>query len=762
MAQTLRTICILVPVFLLLALKYPTLAVGQQAPLIKEIDIRGNQKIESDAIRQRIETRVGDLFSPETIRGDVQRLFKMGFFDDVRVEADVLEGGLRLIYLVKEKPSVRAIRIEGAGEIEEDNIRNRIDFAEGTVFDPHGVGRNADNIRSLYEEEGYYTAQVVGRFEQISDTQVDVIFEIQGGPKFFVRDITFVGNKGVSSRKIRGIMATKERFFIPLLQRGVLKGSDLRQDVERIKAFYLDQGYLQVKVAEAEIHVDETNHRLNIEIHIEEGPRFRVGKVEVVESTVFTPEELETALKLPRQEFFGRDMLRQDMALLTQKYAELGYVFVDIVPVTRVRPDETIVDVSLEVSEGMKTFVERIDIRGNTKTRDKVIRRYIELAEGEVYNGKLLQEARAALSGLGYFEAVDVTTVRGSTPEQLVLNIDVKERPTGRVGLGGGFSTSGGALGSVFLSEDNIFGLGKRMRISATLGTITSALNFRWDDPFFLDSNYSMSLALFNTLSTFNEFDEDRLGGEIIFGRRFLKYNSASLGYLYEQVKISDVSPTVSSLIRDLQGTTTTSLISFGLARDVRDSFVQPTRGYRIGMNSGVAGTFLGADNEFYRSILNAQYHLRVSEALDLIGTVRGRGGVVNVYGGTEEVPLQERFFLGGSQSFRGSQFRQLSPVDPVTGDRIGGNKFALFTAELEFPILSEFVKLSGALFADAANVFAQGEDFELDLFYAFGVGVGVVTPFGPIRIDLAYNPDPNPKTGNDSFLIHFNAGRAF
>ena len=680
MARTLRTICILVPVFFLLALKYPAIAGGQQAPLIKEIDIRGNQKIESDAIRQRIQTRVGDPFSPEKIRGDVQRLFKMGFFDDVKVEADALEGGLRLIYIVKEKPSLRTIRVEGAVEIDEEDIRKRIDFGEGAVFDPQGVGRNADNVRSLYEEEGFYTAQVVGRFEKVSDTQVDVIFEIQEGPKFFVRDITFVGNEGVASRKIRGVMATKKRFFIPFLQRGVLKGSDLRQDVERIKAFYLDQGYLQVKVAEPEIHVDQKAQRLDIVIRIEEGSRFHVGKVEVLGSTIFVPEELQADLTLPQQKFFGRDMLRKDMATLTQKYAELGYVFVDIVPVTRVRPDETIVDVSLEVTEGMKTFVERIEIRGNTKTRDKVIRRHIELAEGEVYNGKLLQEARAALSGLGYFEAVDVTTARGSAPDQLVLTIDVKERPTGRVGLGGGFSTSGGALGSVFLSEVNIFGLGQRKRVSATLGTITSALNFRWDDPFFLDSNYSMSLALFDTISTFNEFDEGRLGGEIIFGRRFLRYNSASVGYLYERVKISDVSPIASSLIRDQQGTTTTSLISFAVARDVRDSFIQPTRGYRIAMNTGVAGGLLGSDNEFYKSILSAQYHIPVSEALEIVGMVRGRGGFVNVYGDTVEVPLQERFFLGGSQSFRGSQFRQLSPRDPVTGDRIGGNKFALFT----------------------------------------------------------------------------------
>jgi outer membrane protein insertion porin family len=688
----------------------------------------------------------------------------MGFFDDVKVEAEELEGGLRLVYIVKEKPSVRAIQIEGMGDIDEDDIRNRIDFGEGTVFNPQAVSRNADNIRSLYEEEGFYTAQVVGRFEKVSDTEVDVIFEIQQGPKFFVRDITFVGNEGLSARKMRKIMATKERFFIPFLQAGVLKRSDLKQDVERIKAFSLDQGYLQVKVAEPEIHVDREDQRLDIVIRIEEGSRFHVGNVQVGGSKLFTPEELQADLKLPKQEFFSRDILRQDIAFLTGKYAELGYVFADIVPVTRVRPDETIVDVTLEVTEGIKTFVELIKIRGNTKTRDKVIRRYVPLAEGDVYNGILLQQARAALGGLGYFEAVEVKTARGSAPDKLVLTIDVKEKPTGKIGIGGGFSTSGGALGSVFLQEDNIFGLGKRMRLSAAIGTVTSALNFTWDDPFFLESEYSMHFAIFDRISDFDDFDEDRLGAEIRFGRRFLTYNTATLGYLYERVKISDVSPTASQEIRDEaeRGTTNTSSINFGVNRVVLDNPGRPTRGYRAGLVGEVAGGFLGADNDFYKAILNAQYHYPLWKEFEVLGMIRGRGGLVKTFGDTVEVPLQERFFLGGSGSFRGSKFRELSPRDPVTLDRIGGNKFALLTVEAEFPIIKTFLNISGALFADAANVFREGKSFEFDMFYAFGVGVGVVTPFGPVRVDLAYNPDPTVKNGNEELLFHFNAGRAF
>lgn len=760
MDRTLRTIFVLLPAFLVL-LRCPTALWGQQVPVIKEINIRGNRRVETDAIRQRMQTQVGDPFSPEKIREEVKRIFGMGFFDDVTVEAEELEGGLRLIYMVKEKPTIRSIQILGAEEVEEDDIRDRIDIAVGTVFEPQAVVRNADNIRAFYEEEGFYTAQVVGRPEKISEEGVDIVFEIEEGAEFFVRDILFTGNEGLSNREIGKVMATKERFFISFLRPGVLKRSDLEQDVGRIKALYLDNGYLQVKVAEPEIRIDKEAKRLDIVVRIEEGPRFRLGTVKVVGSKIFTPEGLFESLKLPKAEFFSRDVLRKDLVVVTEKYAELGYVFAEVIPVTRVRPDETVVDVSLEITEGIKTFVERIEIRGNTKTRDKVIRRQLELAEGDVYNGKLLQEARTALRRLGYFEAVDIKTGRGSAPEQLQLAIDVKEKPTGRLGLGGGFSTAGGALASVFFAEDNIFGYGKRIRVSATFGTITNILNLTYEDPAFLDSNYSFTLSLFDRTSTFDDFDEERRGVEVAFGRRILKYNSVRLGYLYETVDISDVDTSAPSTIQDEEGESTTSSVSLALSRDTRDDPLRPLKGYRISANNEVAGGPFGADNDFYKIVLDGRYHIPIFEEARVGLMFQGRGGLVETYGDTDDVPLQERFFLGGPNSFRGSGFRKLSPRDPVTGDRIGGNKFVLFTSELGFPISRELIEVGGALFVDAANNFAEGEDFEFDLEYAFGFGFGVVTPFGPIRFDLAYNPDPQADP-DEKLLFHFNIGRVF
>jgi outer membrane protein insertion porin family len=760
MERTLRTVLFLSTAFLLIQ-TCPTVARGQQVPVVKEIDIRGNRRVESDVIRQRIQMRVGDPFSTEKIRGDVELLFKMGFFDDVKIEAEDFEGGLRLIYVVTEKPSIRSIEIVGAKEIEEKDVRERIDVAPGTVFEPQALGRNADKIRAYYEGEGFYTAQVEGKFEKVSDREVDLVFTIDEGAKFFVREIMFAGNKEISAGTIRGVMATKERFFIPLIRSGVLKRPDLDQDVERIKALYLDRGYLQAKVAEPQIRIDKAANRLDIVVQIEEGPRFRTGTVNLKGSTIFTPEELLASLKLPKEEFFSREVLRKDLLTLSGKYSELGYVFADVVPVTRVQAEETIVDVTFDITEGRKAYVERIEIRGNTKTRDKVIRRQVELAEGDEYNGKLLQEAREALNRLGYFESVDIKSSQGSAPEQLVLGIDVKEKPTGRVGIGGGFSTSGGAVGTVFLSEDNLFGLGQRIRLAASIGTINSQLSFRYDDPFFFDSDYSFSLALFDITSDFDDYTQNRLGGEVVFGRRFLKYNFVSLGYLYEQIKISDVSSTASTLIQEQVGTSDTSSLNLGLVRDVRDSPNKPRRGYRVGLNGEYAGGFLGGDNDFYKIILDARYYFPIWEDKEIIGWVGGRAGLAEPYGDSTAIPLNERFFLGGPNAFRGAKFREFGPEDPTTGEKVGGNQFWLVTGEVEFPILKDFVAVGGAVFVDVAKNIATDEDvLNFAMEYAFGVGLGVVTPFGPVRIDLAYNPSPQP--GNDNFVVHFNIGRTF
>jgi len=530
--------------------------------------------------------------------------------------------------------------------------------------------------------------------------------------------------------------------------------------VERIKALYLDHGYLQIRVEEPQVLRDDVNQRLEVVVRLQEGPQYQVGEVRVTGATVFPSEEILKDLRIAQAKVFSRDLLRRDLARLTERYGEKGYVFVDIAPLTKTDEERKTIDLTLEVNEGRQAVLERIEIRGNTKTHDKVIRRQLELAEGDTFDGRELQLGRQRLLALNYFEEVKVNTETGTAPEKLVLNLDVKEKPTGRVGVGAGFSTGSGVAGLLFLSEDNLFGLGRRLGINLSLGTQTERYELFYEDPALFDSNYSLGLSLFKSTRDFTDFDEERTGGTITLGRRFLRVNRASLTYRLQEVTISAVEPTASTFIQQQVGTSTTSSLTLGLSRDTRNSPLDPTRGYRVLATAEGAGGPLNFDNNFYKLELDGTIYRPLVEDWKVVGLLRGAIGYVEGFGDTLSVPIQERYFLGGPFSLRGFGFRDVSPKDPATGDRIGGNKFLLGTAEIQFPILEEAVSLKGAVFFDAGNVFAEGEPYELSFRTDAGVGIRMITPIGPMRLDWGYNLQPRDGEGRSK--VQFTVGRIF
>jgi outer membrane protein insertion porin family len=742
-----------------LACLLPPPLLAQEAPRITQIDVTGHRQVEESAIRLRLKTRVGDPFSVQRVREDVEALFKMGFFDNVEVDATPFEGGLRLTYRLTEKPTVRTVRIEGNAAIKEDVIRDKLDLAPGAVFSPQAVARNAEKIRAFYEEEGHYQAEVTGSHQAISEREVEVVFRIQEGEIFRIREVRIEGNQGLSARQVRKVMATEARFLL-WFPPGILKKTDLAQDVERIKALYLDNGYLQIRVEEPQVIRDDVNHRLEVVVRVQEGPQYTVGEVRVTGATVFPREEILKDLRIAQAKVFSRDLLRRDLARLTDRYGEKGYVFVDIAPVTKTDEERKTIDLTFEVSEGRQAVLERIEIRGNTKTHDKVIRRQLELAEGDTFSSRELQRGRERLLALNYFEEVRPSTETGSAPEKLVLNLDVKEKPTGRIGFGAGFSTGSGVAGLLFLNEANLFGLGRRIGINVSAGTRTERYEVFYEDPAFLDTNYSLGVSLYKSERDFTDFDEGRTGGTITVGRRFLRFNRASLTYRLEEVTINNVSAVATSFIQQQVGTSTTSSLALGVSRDTRNSPLDPTRGYRVLATAEGAGGLLNFDTNFYKLELDGSlYHLLV-EDWKVVGLLRGAIGFVESFSDTRSVPIQERYFLGGPFNLRGFDFRDVSPRDPATGERIGGNKFLLGQAEIQFPLWEEAISLRGAVFFDIGNVFAEGEPYELSFRTDAGVGIRLVTPLGPLRLDWGYNLDP--RADERRSRIQFTVGRIF
>jgi len=740
-------------------------AYGQEQTQVKQLDIKGSRKIDEATIRFKLKTRVGEPFSLEKIREDVKTVYRLGFYDDVAVDAEVFEGGLKITFILTEKPTIREVKIRGNKQITTDKIKEKLALAEGGVFSPQAVTANADKVRLFYEEEGYYQAKVLPQIDKTAEGEIAVTFQIDEGGKFETSTIRILGAKGLSEQEIKARMATRELFLFFFF--GTLKRDELQRDLDRIKAFYLDNGYLDIKVGEPEIRVVEAKRTLEISIRVEEGPRYRVGEVRVTGNTVFSTEEVLKPLQIARQGIFSREVLQRDMLTLTDRYSERGYLFADIAPTINTDRESHIVDVGLEISEGKQAFLERIEISGNTKTRDKVIRREIPLIEGDLYNSRLLSRGRQNLNNLGYFEDVKIETRRGTSEDRVDIDVAVKEKPTGSFSIGGGFSSIDGVMGSGSITQDNFLGLGQRVSLSAQLGVRASRFVVNFFDPHILDTGTSLDVSLFNQRLLFNEqvgYDQDIKGGSIALGRRLYKQLFGTLGYRWETNRIFNLIATAPQLIKDQEGTNTTGRVSFGLSLDLRDNPRDPTRGFSGAATYQIAGTFLGGENKFQRLNLDLGYYHPL--IWKLVGHVRGNLIVAEPYGG-KDLPVQERIYLGGTNTVRGFKTFTLSPkvavLNPVTGtttdERIGGNKAIYFNNEVMFPIY-EPLGLRGLLFFDAGNVWTKDESLSLDLRPTAGGGVRVATPFGLVRVELGLNLDK--RAGESSSAVHLTVGSIF
>ncbi len=735
---------------------------GTQGAIVRQIDIKGARRVEEGTVRLRLSTRVGEPYSADKVREDVKALYAFGFFDDVVVEAEVFEGGLRLTYLLTEKPGVRAVQFVGNKELKTEKLREKIDIAEGSVVAPGALAQNAEKIRLSYEDEGYYLARVEPRLDRASDRDVNVIFQIEEGDRFEVTDIEVVGNRGLTAKQIKEVMETRELFLF--FFGGTLKRENLRRDLDRVRALYLDNGYLDVRVDEPQVEVDRQKRRLKIVIRLAEGPQYKVGAVRVAGNRVFKDEEVLKAISTKPGGIFSRGGVQRDVLSITEGYSTLGYLFVDVVPVTDVKREPLLVDVTLEIAEGKQAFVDRIDITGNTKTRDKVIRRELLLVEGNVYNSALLALGKRNLENLGFFEEVKTESKRGSADDKVNVGVEVKEKPTGQFTVGAGFSSLEGPLGSVGLSQNNFLGLGQAISLSAALSTKTLRFNLAFVEPHLLDSDFSFTITGYNERLNFKDFqgfNENRQGGSAAFGRVLFPGLIASLGYRIERVQIKDVESNAPPLVQLARitngGESATSSTTLSAVWDRRDAPRDPTRGPRFSGSATYAGGVLGFDNEFYKLAFDAEYYHPLF--WKLVGRIHGNIAGGDGFGKTLVLPLQERYFLGGATNIRGFRNFTVSPKDPTTGGLNGGNKAYWVNHEVIFPILDQF-NVKGLVFFDVGNVFDERSGYHLSLRRSAGAGIRLNTPLGAVGVVLGYNL--GRKEGERQKVFHFTVGSSF
>jgi outer membrane protein insertion porin family len=752
---------ILVCGFLLLVLS-PRIG-AQDQPLVTQIDVVGARRVEEATVRFKLKSRVGDPYSPETVREDVKALYGLGYFEDIVVQADIFEGGLKLTFVLHEKPSIQSIRIVGNRKLATDKIKAKIDLVEGAIIPPGALAKNAEKIRLFYEEEGYYQAQVEGREDRISPQEVAVTFNIAEGDKFDVGEIRIVGNQFLKEKDIKGRLQTSELYLF--FFGGTLKRDELRRDLDRIRAYYLDNGFLDIAVAEPEIRLDTRRKSLRIVIQVQEGVQYRIGDLTVKGNSLFSESEIRGLIKSRAGGIFSREALQADVVAITDRYAERGYLFADAAPVTDIQRDQGRVAVALEITEGRQAFINRIEITGNVRTRDKVIRRQLRLVEGDVFSSSQLQRSRRDLQNLGYFDEVKLDTRRAAAEDKVDLLVDVKEKPTGAFTIGGGFSSVDGPIALASITQTNLFGLGKRASLTGQVGQRANRYNAVYSDPNFLDSEYLVEVRGFQTEQRFRNnqgFNQSNLGGSLTVGHHLLEEIFGSVTYSYERVRIKDVLDSAPFLVQrqasESGGASKTSALTFALTRDTRDSFTEPTRGNRARAAFEYAGGFLDADNDF------TKYSLEVGQYWPLwwklVGHVRGSLAFGESFSDTPNLPVQERYFLGGVGSIRGFRNFTISPKDPAGGDGLtGGNKAYFVNNEILFP-LYEPLRMRGLVFFDLGNVFDERDHFKLTVKKAAGLGIRFTSPIGAIRLEYGFNL--SPKQGERAQVLHFTAGATF
>jgi outer membrane protein insertion porin family len=722
---------------------------AQPAPiLIKELTIEGNRRVQEAVILARVKSAVGSAFNPSLLSEDLRAIFGLGFFDDVQMKVEDFEGGVKVTFVVVERPFVRDLDFVGNTRASASDLQEKIDLKLGGVYNPVDIQRAREKLKDYYEDEGYFEVQITPSVEKFADGDVRVVFTINEGRRMTIDKIVIRGHKGLSEREIKKALATKERQYFIL--RGTVQRQRLEEDVERILAVYGDHGFIQARVEDKEVAVDRERARVTITFTVVEGPQYRVGEIVLAGATLFPETELRRQLTFKAGDVFSRSELRDSLRRIADLYSTIGRASAEITPKTEQTAER--VDVTLDIAEGPEVYVERINISGNVRSQDKVLRREIPLIEGELFTLQKLQRARQRLVNLGYFETVNATTHPGSDKTKIVVDVDVTERPTGLFSIGGGFSSVDSFVGTLDLSQRNFLGRGWEASVRLRLGERSQQGILSFTEPWLFDRPLAAGVDLFSTRRQFTEYDYDTLGGGVRFSHPFAEFWRWNTGYRLTRDKISGVTDSSATLLRDEVGTRVTSLVSGGVSRDSRDSVVAPTKGGQSSVTLDVAG--LGGDSRYVKTIASTTYFKPIW--LGHVLSARAEAGYGFGWGG-EEVPVFERFYLGGPNSIRGVKFRRISPTDE-TGLRIGGTSELL--GNLEYIVPLPF-NLRVAGFFDIGNAYGFGTKFDpTNTREAAGGGVRWLSPFGPIRVDYGILLDR--RKGEDFGALHFSVGSPF
>ena len=727
------------------------------AQAIRDIRVVGNQRLTAETVRSYLKFNTGDAYDAGKVDGSLKALFQTGLFADVRIDRD----GNSVVVTVQENPVVAQVAFEGNSELDKETLMAEVQLKPRTVYTRARALSDVQRILDIYRRRGLYAASVEPKLIELDQNRVNVVFEINEGKTTKVKSISFIGNRAYTDGQLRDIISTNQAGWFDFLKTNTVYDPDrLSLDREMLRQYYLKNGYADMRVVSANAELERDGSGFIITFSIDEGELYRFGDVRIDSRLAnLRTETLKGDTLTQPGTYFNASDLEKTVERLTLVVAEQGYPFVRVRPDTDRQPAQRLINVTYHIEEGPRVYIERINISGNTRTKDHVIRREFRLVEGDAFNPAMVDRAKKRLQSLGFFKTVDIKRRPGFAQDRVVLDVDVVEQPTGELSFGAGYSTTEGVIGDVSFTERNLFGNGQFLRLKVGGSTTRQQVDLSFTEPRFLDRNLAAGFDLFykdiNQLAT-SSYKSRKEGGSVRIGFPLAEYLWVNTAYTLSYDNIYEVDTTRASLaVRLAQGGALTSAIGTGITYDTRNHPRNPNRGVFIQAGPEVAG--LGGDVQYARFQGEGRAYYPIADKVTLVGRVIG--GHIQGWGG-QDVRLLDMFYKGG-ETVRGFYRAGIGPRDGNTRDALGGENFWAATAEVRFPLplLPEELGISGAVFADAGSVFGvsgqvkklpQGSQdignrnqifLQDDASVRSSVGASIMwqSPVGPLRLDYAH-----------------------
>lgn len=746
----------------------PAEAQEKEGQLVTAIEVEGNEAVSSSTILSKIKTKVGKPFSQAVVSEDLKRLYSLGYFSDVRIELQDYQEGLKVTFYVVEKPVLDNILFEGNKNIKEERLRGLMKSKLGEFLDIRQVKEDLRELEKEYQKRGFSLAKIEHDIEIDHETnRAKVYILVDEGQKVRIKKMNIEGNRAFSDKRLLKLMKTRPD---TLWTSGFYKEGTLDEDIKRIKAFYSQSGFIEASVTPL-FSYDERKAKMYLTINIDEGKKFLVGQINLKGQLVFPENQIKPRLKMAGGSAFSQEGLKLDISGIQGYYFEKGYIFAQVRSSTSINSQTGRVDITYDIIENEIAYVDRIIVKGNVKTKDKVIRRELRIKPGEAFDGEKLRRSKERLYNLGYFEEVSYDTQTTSLPNKRDLVVNVKETKTGEFSFGAGYSSIDKFVGFVEVAQKNFditkfptfTGGGQDLRLRAEFGTVRKDYELSFTEPWIFDRPISLGFDVYQKTHSREGgagwgFDEERQGGDIRLGKELSEFLRADTTYRIEKVKISDVSSEATADLRREEGENTISSLMFKLTQDTRDNVFNPSKGTVLSGAIECAGGPFGGDKDFTKLTGTASRYISVFE--NHVIELKLRAGLVDNFGDSDYVPIYERFYAGGATTIRGYRERRVGPRDLNSNDPLGGESMLIGNVEYSFPIL-EFLK--GAVFYDAGNVWSKVSDFGSG-GYMSGVGVGlrIKTPIGPVQLDYGYPLDKEPGRDKKAGRFYFSMSHAF